>query len=628
MSVADTVDVVLRAEIQQYADNMRKAEDITQKTTRSIEQKFSKLGRSIAALTGGLTIAMVMQKSVKAFSEAEQGAIKLDNVLSSMGRGAGVLSAELKGLAEQIQSEGIISDDEIIRGQSMLATFDTISNEALPRVTRVMADFAAMTGGDARQAAMLLGRASAGMTESLARYGIVLSDDVKKSGDFNRVLDEIEKKVGGMNSALGSSASGSLTKFANAMDNVLESIGKVITYGIAELLPTDQTIGAWAETTVKYLDIAADSIDYLASRFKIGANTIITGVKQTYALLKTDFDEVKKLGLEYEKMLEEQVFNRKSFTERRKTKEVDLELSVRTKGGTSKDDFRVRNVKAEKDALEQLSFAQSFQNEVFDQYLKQLDEATQKEFDYIQALEDRADPTREMARDLKRLDDLYESGQISFQAWAEEMININDKVASAIKGLGNTTADTVDDLTIFYEQALKNLQDATANLLENVLLGQVDDFEKEFKAMLARIAANLAASKLMELLMGKDGKSGWAGTAGSAVGNWVGSLFSGAAMGDNVSAGEGRVIGERGREVFIPNTDGVILSNEELARGAGGGGGVSIQNVFNISTGVSQTVRAELEQYAPAIEERARQGVLAAIERGGRYAKAVNRRSS
>lgn len=627
MSLADTIDVVLRAEIQQYSDNMRKAEDITQKTTKSIEQKFSKLGRSLTVLTGGLTIAAIMQKAVKSFSEAEQGAIKLDNVLSSMGRGAGVLSAELKGLAEQIQSEGIISDDEIIRGQSMLATFDTISNEALPRVTRVMADFAAMTGGDARQAAMLLGRASAGMTETLARYGIVLSDDVKKSGDFNRVLDEIEKKVGGMNKALGGSASGSLTKFANAMDNVLESIGKVITYGIAELLPTDEAIGSWSETTVEYLDIAADSIDYLASRFKIGANTITTGIKQTYALLQADFDKVKELGIEYEKMLQEEIY-KPSFTDRRKRKEVELELSVRTKGGTGKDDFRVRNVKAEKDALEQLSFAQQFQNEVFDQYLKQLDDATQKEFDYIQALEDRADPTREMARDLKRLDELYESGQISFEAWAEEMISINDKVASAIKSLGNTTEETVDDLTLFYEQALKNLQDATANLLENVLLGQVEDFEKEFKAMLARIAANLAASKLMELLMGKDGKSGWAGAAGDAVGNWVGSLFSGAAMGDTVKAGEGRVIGERGREVFIPKTDGVILSNEELARGAGGGGGVSVQNIFNISTGVSQTVRAELEQYAPIIEERSRQGVLAAIERGGRYAKAVNRRSS
>lgn len=627
MSVADTVDVVLRAEIQQYMDNMKKAEDITQKTTKSIEQRFSKLGQSLTVLTGGLTIAAIIQKSVKAFSEAEQQAIKLDNVLSSMGRGAGVLSAELKTLSAQIQSEGIISDDEIIRGQSMLATFDTISNEALPRVTRVMADFAAMTGGDARTAAMLLGRASAGMTETLARYGIVLSDDVKKSGDFNRVLDEIEKKVGGMNKALGSSASGSLTKFSNAMNNVLESIGKVVTYGIAELLPTDEKIGAWAETTVEYLDIAADSIDYLVSRFKIGANTITTGVKQTYSLLKMDFDEVKKLGLEYEEMLQGELY-KPSFTDRRKRKEVELELSVRTKGGEAKNDFRVRNLKAEKDALEQLSFAQSFQNDVFDQYLKQLDEAEQKEFEYVQALEDRADPTREMARDLKRLDELYEDGKISFEAWAEEMININDKVSEAIKSLGNTTEETVDDLTLFYEQALKNLQDATANLLENVLLGQVDDFEKEFKAMLARIAANLAASKLMELLMGKNGKGGWAGAAGSAISGWIGSLFSGAAMGDNVSAGEGRVIGERGREIFIPKTDGVILSNEELARGASKGGGVSVTNVFNISTGVSQTVRAELETYAPIIEERSRQGVLAAIERGGRYAKAVNRRSS
>lgn len=628
MSVADTIDVALRAQIDQYMREMKKADDITDKTTKSIEKKFKNLGSTISKLTGGLTIASIMVGAVKAFSEAEQGAIKLDSVLSSMGRGAGLLSVELKNLAGQIQSEGIISDDEIIRGQTMLATFDTISNEALPRATRVMADFAAMTGGDARTAAMLLGRASAGMTETLARYGIILPDSVKKSGDFNLILAEIEKKIGGMNKALGDSASGAIPKFMNVLNDLAEVLGSRLTFAISEFLTTDQDLKSWSEGVAKYLDIAADSIEYVINRFKIGVLTIKTGVEQTYALLTADLEKVKKLGGEYEKALDELIYEPR-FSDRRKRYEVETEVKVRTK--KTEENFKARNIKQEADALSDLNFQQARQNEALDYHLAQLDEYEKKMFDTREALKDAADPTRELTRSLELIDEALGGSEANFEAWSEAVIAAHDKADAAIKKLSNTAAESTDEMSKFFERAMENMQDAFSGLLEDVFMGKAVDFEKEFKALLARMAAQLAASKILELLMGTkgaDGKysGGLASSIGSGVGNWVGGLFSGAAMGGEVSAGVPREVGERGREVFIPKTDGTIVSHEQLARG-GGRGAVSVTNVFNISTGVAQTVRAELQAMAPQIEERSKQGVLAAIERGGSYAKAVNRRS-
>ena len=53
----------------------------------------------------------------------------------------------------------------------------------------------------------------------------------------------------------------------------------------------------------------------------------------------------------------------------------------------------------------------------------------------------------------------------------------------------------------------------------------------------------------------------------------------------------------------------------------GGGGTTVVQNI-SISTGVSQTVRAEISQLMPQIAEASKAAVLDAKQRGGSFGKA------
>jgi len=627
MALADTIDVALRAEISQYASSMAEADKLTARAVSSIDQKFKRLGSSIAALTGGLTIAAVMQQSVRAFSEAEQAGIRLDSVLNSMGRGTGALSLEMKKLAGQIQAEGIIPDDEIVRGQAMLATFDTISNETLPRATRVMADFATRTG-DTHTAAVLLGRASAGMTETLARYGVVLPDAVKKSGDFNLILTEIEKKIGGMNRALGDSASGQLKKFANAWDDVLESIGGVLTFGISGLVASTGDIQRWGDAVVTVLDFIGDELDLLSRLFMTVGETLGAGAAQAAAVAQLEFDQAASIGQDWQKRLDE-IWDPKKFSDRRKKYMDEVNKGAQLKDRP--DDFKLRNIKAEEEAINARKRAQEFENEVFDDYLKNLDEYNTKQREAINTLEDAADPTREMQREMKKLNELWDDGRVSFEAWANRMFELDDQVKESIKDMTNTAAQSSDEMSKFFERAMENMQDAFASMLEDIFMGKAVDFEKQFKQLLARMAAQLAASKILEFLFGTANQNGQrsggvANAAASGISSWITSLFKPSAMGGSVSAGEPLMVGERGRELFVPKTDGMVVNHEQLSSRSSMAP-ITVTNVFNISTGVSQTVRAEMEQYAPIIEERSKQGVLAAIERGGQYAKAVNRRS-
>ena len=92
---------------------------------------------------------------------------------------------------------------------------------------------------------------------------------------------------------------------------------------------------------------------------------------------------------------------------------------------------------------------------------------------------------------------------------------------------------------------------------------------------------------------------------------------SGAAIGGSVQRGVPRMVGERGKEIFIPHSAGSIVPNKDLQDG----GATIVQNI-NISTGVSQTVRAEISQLMPQIAEASKAAVLDARKRGGSFSRA------
>ena len=81
--------------------------------------------------------------------------------------------------------------------------------------------------------------------------------------------------------------------------------------------------------------------------------------------------------------------------------------------------------------------------------------------------------------------------------------------------------------------------------------------------------------KLVELAIQKA----FAGIGGP-IGGFLGSLF-GRASGGPVSANQPYMVGERGREVFVPSTSGKIIPNNQL------GGGTT--NVINVSVDASGT---------------------------------------
>ena len=78
------------------------------------------------------------------------------------------------------------------------------------------------------------------------------------------------------------------------------------------------------------------------------------------------------------------------------------------------------------------------------------------------------------------------------------------------------------------------------------------------------------------------------------------------------------LVGENGPELFVPASAGRIEPNGRM-----NAGGVTINQSLNFSTGVAQTVRAEVLNLMPQIQEATKAAVANSRQRGGSFSKAM-----
>ncbi|MBW8034225.1 MAG: hypothetical protein FVQ79_00730 [Planctomycetes bacterium] len=240
----------------------------TKNAARDLNSVQKNLTRSLLAGAAAFISLRSASKLIDAYRKQEQAVAALDASISSMGRTTVDLSGKLQRLASQIQDEGIIGDEAIIQGQSFLTTYGDITDDLLPRTTRLMADLAAKMRGDVVAAANLLGKASLGMVGDLSRVGISLSDTAKETKDFQLILTEIESQVEGMNKALGATATGGIDQFNNAAGDAQEQLGKLIA----------TTSSPWLRLLSKNLKISESDFNDWQDSFDEGTRSIILGI--------------------------------------------------------------------------------------------------------------------------------------------------------------------------------------------------------------------------------------------------------------------------------------------------------------------------------------------------------------
>jgi len=188
-------------------------------------QKFSRSATIAGAAIGaGLTAAMV--SGVRAFMVQEDAANSLAAALRATGDATDLNMAKLSKHASAMQAQTRFGDEAIL---SAMAYGKNLGIQAgqLDQAATAAAGLAAKYRLDLNSAMMLIGRASQGQTQMLARYGIVLDDSLDAQGKFNELL-----KIGadnfGLAQADATTLSGRMTQMKNAMGDVKEVIGELV----------------------------------------------------------------------------------------------------------------------------------------------------------------------------------------------------------------------------------------------------------------------------------------------------------------------------------------------------------------------------------------------------------------
>jgi predicted NBD/HSP70 family sugar kinase len=218
------------------------------------------------------------------------------------------------------------------------------------------------------------------------------------------------------------------------------------------------------------------------------------------------------------------------------------------------------------------------------------------------------------------------------QALANSRIT-QEQYNEAIGALNIKLMEASPQISIFME-GLDRTMDSLAQTMADSLMGMGEGwkgFRDSLKGIIRDIIAQLIKLQMQQMMTKAFGMGGGGGGSLGNIFSSISGFFGGGGSGGSSYSGYGvranggavtgnspYMVGEQGPELFVPHTSGGIFTNRSTKQNAGGG--VNIQQVINIETGVSQTVRAEMASLLPQIKQESVNAVMDAKKRGGQMA--------
>ena len=602
--------VSLTAETAQFRQAMDRAAYQSQKNFQTIT--------TAAKTAGGILAGVFAIRGVQGFIQEQLNAA---DALLKLSQRVNVSVEDLSRLQNAAELAGVSSgelEQSLVRfsasigkaangSKSLADTFGSLgisvkdSNGVLRPTQEILFDLAdefARTEDGARKLAIAQELGSRGFeklipllnqgSEGLKKYSATFSDDFAKNAEaFNDNITELRQNF----SRLAATIAGPLVAALN------EAFGT----------PVGKDLDAAIERTKQRIDDLKDSIQQTQLFGKEGlfggpqeaiakfqANLILA--EGELARLEARRDSFNKKGKETLAGDEEEAKKKEKVSDILKkqvdaynalvlSKEELLLIDAASAGATEEQIAQLQRVN---DAIKERTKAQE-QLKTDQDELKRLYEQTRTP---VQAL---ADKEAELLALRERLVTAGEDVARVDRIIAEARLNLSeqmDKVKTSTIEANKTALAFGDAFSSAFENAI-----LSGNNLRGVLQGLLQDIIK--------IALRTAITEPL-------GKA-----IAAAIPSF--SFGGGKALGGPVIGGTSYLVGEKGPEVFTaPPGGGQIIPNSAM------GNNVVVNQSFNISAGVSQTVRAEISNLMPRIMEATKAAVVDSRRRGGTFSKAFS----
>ncbi len=163
------------------------------KEVSAFDKQLKTFAKTFATAFSVTALTRFGKAAVKAFAEDEKAARSLEQQLKNTGFQFSSPSVELF-IANLQKTTGVIDDELRPAFQQLLTVTGSIttSQDALNTALNISAG----TGKSLTAVTTALSRAYAGNTTGLSRLGAGLDKNLLKTGDMNKIMAELEKKLG------------------------------------------------------------------------------------------------------------------------------------------------------------------------------------------------------------------------------------------------------------------------------------------------------------------------------------------------------------------------------------------------------------------------------------------------
>ena len=638
-TTVDTLLVRLEADMSDLKRDLERIGAQTEKTANKMQDSFAKAGRALAAVGGAAAIGGIVKGFIATGAQVENLGVRFNTLFGSVEEGSKAFQ-----VMAAYASEVPFSLEDIQRGAAPLATVGKDA-EQLGQLMKLTGNIAAASGMSFDEASQNVQRAlTAGINSAdmfrergvsamagfQAGTSYSIDETVKKlneafgaGGKYDGITDNLAKTTTGALSMLGDSwFSFQRTVAESGLNDAFIQLVNAVKALADEIRPLAVVIGRGLGFAFSMLAAAVRA----ATRYLDGIYTAFTLLIGLYMAQK-----VSKLVYQFGLLAKVALINRNVFKSLnsiiRRNPLILLAIgaaaTVEALGGINAvlegletqfpRVFGGLTDSAESfftGAGEGMSELEGLLREPLRIELGAGTEgakATKKQMTELKSIINANTPP---VKELQEQYNLLTANLDKFSGDAAE------KAKDALLTLGERLAET-EPMYASFKSAVQTMAASVSNAFADMLTSgklNMDSLKEIFRSFVKTMIAKAIELFVINRILGMIFPGAYTSTAAGA--------FIPRASGGAISANRPYLVGERGPELIVPNSASTVMNSNNTRSALGGGDSTTIVQNINISTGVQQTVRAEIRSLMPEIANTAKAAVADGKRRGGSYGRA------
>lgn len=208
----------------------------TDDLTRRISQGFNNAREILQGLQEVYGIFQsTLGAQLTAYQEQERASVQLATAMQSAGIYTDEAYESLIAYSTQLQQTTIYGDELTIQTMAQLTAMG-LNADQLKEATLQAANLASLMGTDLTGAVRVMGDLFAGDATMINRYIKGLDETILKSGNLDKILKMLNERIGGQAEAVGNTGYGQIVKYSNALGDLQENAGQLISNGIGPMV--------------------------------------------------------------------------------------------------------------------------------------------------------------------------------------------------------------------------------------------------------------------------------------------------------------------------------------------------------------------------------------------------------